>query len=397
MKMEVDSVARLEEWLANPVSAVFQGQDLEALSDRIATLPLTGCVFFGCDMAPVLIEAAAEAKCIVIPPRRELEFDAFTPGLYTPDELYNKFDPTDPENSYQASLDYLIYNSVTVLEGAPPVREQREVDVDITLMRRIHDWSISDALDDLLKDIKHEKCVAIMGGHDEKRNTATYADTALLALTLAQAGYVIVTGGGPGLMEAANMGAYAAGFNNPEELIRNAIASFPEDALEYKPVPKWVKAGYLAWKGMGEPQDRLKSRNIGIPTWFYGHEPPNLFATHIAKYFENSVREEGLLAIARAGIIFADGNGGTVQEMFQDANQNYYRTYGKAKSPMVLFDASYWHSPAAKFDYPKKAKSKPAYALLHKLATEKAFDDYILLTGDPVEVVDFIKSHPPVN
>jgi len=48
-------------------------------------------------------------------------------------------------------------------------------------------------------------------------------------------------------------------------------------------------------------------RSVGVPTWFYGHERPNVFATYLAKYFENSVREEGLLAIASRGIIFAEG------------------------------------------------------------------------------------------
>ena len=38
--------------------------------------------------------------------------------------------------------------------------------------------------------------------------------------------------------------------------------------------------------------------SLGVPTWFYGHEPSNLFASHIAEYFANSVREDGLLAIA---------------------------------------------------------------------------------------------------
>ena len=50
-----------------------------------------------------------------------------------------------------------------------------------------------------------------------------------------------------------------------------------------------------------------------------------MFATDIAKYFENSLREEGLLALALAGVVFARGNAGTVQEIFQDACQNYYR------------------------------------------------------------------------
>ena len=41
--------------------------------------------------------------------------------------------------------------------------------------------------------------------------------------------------------------------------------------------------------------------SVGIPTWFYGHEPATPFATHITKYFDNSIREDMLLAIAKGG------------------------------------------------------------------------------------------------
>ena len=131
---------------------------------------------------------------------------------------------------------------------------------------------------------------------------------------------------------------------------------------------------------------------MGIPTWFYGHELPNLFATHIAKYFENSVREEGMLAIALGGVVFAPGNAGTVQEIFQDACQNYYRTYGNRRSPMVLFGTSYW-DPAGVTAVTGEAvngRSKPVYPLLHKLAEEKGFAADLLLTDDIGAVLRFL-------
>ena len=84
-----------------------------------------------------------------------------------------------------------------------------------------------------------------------------------------------------------------------------------------------------------------KHPSLGIPTWLYGHEPPNAFATAIAKYFANSVREDGLLAIAKAGVIYSPGSAGTIQEIFQDACQNHYITQGVA-SPMVFLGSAYW-------------------------------------------------------
>jgi predicted Rossmann-fold nucleotide-binding protein len=83
--------------------------------------------------------------------------------------------------------------------------------------------------------------------------------------------------------------------------------------------------------------------SIGIPTWLYGHEPPTPLATEHAKYFDNSIREDGLLALATAGVVFAPGRAGTLQEIFQDAAQNYYESVADRFSPMVFLDVDgYW-------------------------------------------------------
>lgn len=391
MKPVINSDALLNSWIANPEPAIFKGQNLSTLGTTIARLPLGGCVFLGCTLDTVLTQAAAAASCLVIPSKPGLPFNPFSPGLYTPGELYDRFDPDapDPMATYRQCLDWLVYDSVV----DPQTKIERPVDVDVILMRRIHDSSMADSLAQLLDKLQRNKCVAIMGGHDRGRNEMIFKQTAKLSLALANAGYVLVTGGGPGLMEAANLGAYAAGFANADTVLENAVAQLSSAPLYND--SNWLKVGFKTWKAMGVPTDSQKCRSIGIPTWFYGHEPPNVFATDIAKYFENSVREEGLLAISQGGIIYAEGNGGTVQEIFQDANQNYYRTYGKVKSPMILFNTDYWNPAAVNFNNTGD-KRKQAYLLLHKLATEKKFDDYLFLSDDPLAVVKFIQEHPPV-
>ena len=65
-------------------------------------------------------------------------------------------------------------------------------------------------------------------------------------------------------------------------------------------------------------------RSLSIPTWFYGHEPSNLFATGIAKYFANALREDTLLHRCRGGIVYLAGQAGTVQEIFQAVTENFY-------------------------------------------------------------------------
>jgi hypothetical protein len=86
--------------------------------------------------------------------------------------------------------------------------------------------------------------------------------------------------------------------------------------------------------------------SLSIPTWHYGQEPTTPFATHIAKLFQNSIREDGLLTVARQGIVFTQGSAGTLHEVFQDAEQNFYATGGAPAgalfSPMVFLDSEYW-------------------------------------------------------
>lgn len=385
MKIEIDTKEKVCQWLMKPVPAVFQGQDLRQVSAEIAAKPLTGCVFLGCRMEAALIEAAANAGCFVIPWQADLLFDPFTPGLYTPDELFDKL---AQGGSYDQCLDRRVYLSYMDSSTQQPL----PADVDLVLMRRVHDASISEALEDLLDAETQLRTVAIMGGHDIPRNKPIYNEVAQLGLALVKSGFMVLTGGGPGLMEAGNLGAYCAGFDNPQRKLSETI-----EKLKVAPTYKdknWLSVAYQAWKEMGEPSDKAKSRNVGIPTWFYGHEPPNVFATDIAKYFENSVREEGLLAIALGGIIFAEGNAGTVQEIFQDACQNYYRTYAKKKSPMVLFGFDYW-SPSGQVRHIPQDPRKNVYSALEKLSTAKGFNDYILLTDDVPEIIEFFKNHPP--
>jgi hypothetical protein len=62
---------------------------------------------------------------------------------------------------------------------------------------------------------------------------------------------------------------------------------------------------------------------------------------------------------------------------------------------MILFNPEYWNPAAVNYNNPSD-KKKQAYLLLHKMATEKNFDDYLYVSDDIVSIVKFIKEHPPV-
>jgi len=159
--------------------------------------------------------------------------------------------------------------------------------------QRIHEHSMDDALREILHFVKDgmtkEKCVGVMGGHSTRRDDPFYLKSAQTAKLLTENGYLMTSGGGPGIMEATNLGAYFAGKN--DEDLMDAI-----NTLKKAPYFADKKFHHQAFKVLDKYSKGANS--LAIPTWFYGHEPSNLFASHIAKYFSNSIREDTLLAIS---------------------------------------------------------------------------------------------------
>jgi predicted Rossmann-fold nucleotide-binding protein len=165
-------------------------------------------------------------------------------------------------------------------------------------------------------------------------------------------------------MEAANLGARLARL--PAEAVTEASALLAGVPSFRPSVDAWVEVAKDVCERF--PAD---NPSLGVPTWFYGHEPSNLFATAIAKYFRNALREAILLQICGAGIVFLEGAGGTVQEIFQDACENYYATEADV-APMVLVGRRYW------------TEVLPAWPLLQALAQGRPMEGHIHL----VETVD---------
>lgn len=58
---------------------------------------------------------------------------------------------------------------------------------------------------------KHGLAATVFGGSRFKAGNVYYSDAEELSAKLAKMGFSIITGGGPGIMEAANVGAYKAG------------------------------------------------------------------------------------------------------------------------------------------------------------------------------------------
>ena len=277
-----------------------------------------------------------------------IPFEPFRTTLYSPAELLAGIDQARPE-TLTRTKDFAIFR-YWVKQG------RYKPQYFDGMMQALHDNSISQCVGRL---VAGRKVVGIMGGHADKRGTPEWRAVATLARRLTNARYLVATGGGPGMMEAAHCGAFLA--HATDDVFARAFAllaehaTFPLDAGRLVDregaVDTAVRDALFAWvapvlaiRATLAQAGTRPGDSLGIPTWRYGHEPTPVFATHIAKYFENSVREDGLLSIARNGIVYARGGAGTLQEIFQDAVFNAYFDDDLPPSPMIFFGRAYWDS-----------------------------------------------------
>jgi predicted Rossmann-fold nucleotide-binding protein len=362
--VEIESLVALARVAADPpsVPVVLQGLDLTGHVNELDVLlhHSVRVVLFGCVLDDACVERARDKRAIVIPSLPDLPFRPFRPSLYEADELFAGL-----ERGYANTVDAQAYRWFK--------EHEQSGDLLAATAQALHDASISDALEEALAGAR---VVGVMGGHALLRGTEEYAHAVKLGQGLADAGLVVATGGGPGAMEAANLGGFLCGKGPAAAAEACAIVA---KATSYKLDPSsWARAALEARAHAGPP---LEKRSVGIPTWFYGHEPPNAFGVQIAKYFQNAVREDGLLARCNAGIVFLAGAAGTVQEIFQDATQSYYAAEGRA-TEMVLVGKAHW------------TEKLPAWQLLCALAKGREMEKRIHLVDHVDEALAFFSSPP---
>ena len=279
--------------------------------------------------------------------------------LYDAASLYAGFDP-DNESSYANCYDGHVYADF-IANG------KRSRDLAVTLPRTLHDHSISDALYRFLEAYDPFDIVGVMGGHAMKRSDAAFRNVALISKKLTEHGKLMVSGGGPGAMEATHFGAWMAGRTDKE--LDDALAILTKSDT-------FRDGGWLssAFKVMERyPQTQYKS--LGIPTWLYGHEPSTPFATQIAKYFDNSIREDTILTVAVGGIIFTPGSAGTIQGIFQEAAQDHYKTC-EVSSPMAFMGVDFF------------TKEIPVYPFLEDMMARGKYHDLLLsISDDPQDLI----------
>lgn len=374
--MEIQSTAELADWLAagRPLGGVrLQDLDLGPVEEALLReTRLSGLVVLGGRVSSALLVHLQSHGAVVFPEDPDTPVDVFRAHLYTGSELYAGLDQPD---GYAATVDSRAYEWG---------RDRRLADdAYATLLKAIHDDSISDALDEW---VAGRRVVGIMGGHAQPRGTGEYEVAARAGRALAEAGLLVATGGGPGAMEAANLGAVAPSDDALDEALERLrpVPMFVPDIGAWVRVAFEVVASFGARSSSGvgasAPAARpgAQPRSLGVPTWFYGHEPPNVFAEGIAKYFSNAVREDGLLARSNAGVIVMPGAAGTVQEVFQLATRLYYAAADATPPPLVLVGVDHW------------VETLPVWPLLRAMAQGRGMERRVHLVDEAVEAVALV-------
>ena len=172
--------------------------------------------------------------------------------------------------------------------------------------------------------------VTIFGSARTKPGEREYETAVSVAKLLGEAGYTIITGGGPGIMEAGNKGAREA------------------DAFSV-------------------------GLNIELP--FEQHLNPYVDLSLDFRYF--FARKTMLVKYAQAFVIFPGGFG-TMDELFEALT--LIQTGKVQNFPVVLFDSAYWQGL---IDWLRNT-------MLTNGKISPADLDLFLLTDDPAEVRDFI-------
>jgi predicted Rossmann-fold nucleotide-binding protein len=294
--------------------------------------------------------------------RAERPYDVRPQRLYTRDDLMLGW---RPGGDHSMTRDGRIYAYVKAHGGRAP-------DVEEGLAQCTHDHFIDVALARFLMRARRP-VVGVMGGSSTPATDPNYRRVVHLASSLTERGYLVVCGGGLGIMEAANLGAYLTHRSRTE---RDGAVD------ELAATPPWTTepAGYMRTADGIRERFAPGAESLAIPAWVNAGEPISQFASHIAKYFSNSIREDGMLAVATAGIVFAPGGAGTMQEIFQDAAQNAYRTFGR--SPMTFLDTQHYCAATG------------LYPALQRQAERLGFSDLLSIGDEPEQVLERFPAGP---
>lgn len=379
-------IARVQQWLmgdANGKGLVLLGVSLDEwapllqkLRPKWSSVELWGCTAKDRKLARVL-----RSQYVQDHRQENSEFNSCPPAAYTSDDYLLGFD-----GDIRNTRDHEIFEFYKRGQELPTLSDhfsqmQHDVVMSHHLSNYLECWGANGGRPPL----------GTMGGHALKRGTLAYEEMARSARKQARAGYLVATGGGPGAMEAVNLGAYFSPF--PDGALDDALkmlASAPDfNQNSYTSASVAVLERYPR-RETGNPRKDMVMGGIGIPTWHYGHEPANLFAHRSFKYFDNDLREGNLIRASSGALIVAPGAAGTVQEVFQHSTGQFYNPAPEGgPAEIFFFNSEFWE---------KEENRSVVDRCRWQMATAKGgnFAHHVHETNDPDEIIEIMNGRPAI-
>ena len=184
---------------------------------------------------------------------KSVPFDVTVGGLYSAAQLYHGYEPECPQ-SYEECYDQHVYQHF-LSEGKQTGNMKEQ------LARTLHDYRIHVGIRDFMARYDNFRCIGIMGGHALLRTDDMFRKVAFLSKRLTERNFYMISGGGPGAMEATHLGAWMAGRTDEE---MDAALAVLQSAPSFHD-ERWLSTAFRVMQKY--PQQKYVS--LGIPTWLY--------------------------------------------------------------------------------------------------------------------------------
>lgn len=369
-KKEINTIEKLINYIninKTLENTVIYDLNLLGKQKNIIGIKVDFACFFGCKMDSTLIKYINTNKGIIYPSITGiLPLNIYKSQLYNSNELLSGYYDSLPNISLEDVV-FDWYEKYKKLDDEKNILSQ--------IAMNTHDAFIDDALISLIKNIGKEKIIGVMGGHSNKRNSIEYKTLVKTCRLLTLNGFICMSGGSSGMMEAVHLGALLAYY--PENSVDDAITILSEE-INYTDLVKYYNPALKVLNKYPMPKDIVLS--IAIPTWHY-FEPTAMFASHIAMYFNNPIREYNLLNFSYGGVLISPGSAGTISEIFLNHANQHYKTLGY-NAPFV-FQNNYWWTT-----------KNPVYPLISQIANTENYKSRLFLVETPEEVLNSFKIGP---
>jgi uncharacterized protein (TIGR00730 family) len=223
----------------------------------------------------------------------------------------------DPKKFFEKNLPYIEEQNLTIKEASS------ELQNGLRVLARIN-----------------KPIVGVFGSHRARRGTADFDHCYSLCSQLAQNGYAIITGGGSGIMYAANKAAYDAGTCS-----------------------------------VGMSSNLLTKEQI--------LEPVYTDQAHFRFFFVRRF----VLSIKTSVKLFYPGGAGTLNELYEYAMLMHNNIVDRV--PIICIGTDFW---SGLFDWMKKSRTMRDY-----LASSDNNESLFTVLDDPNEILNTIAKHVPTS